>query len=294
MIVVTFQSEHGLHLGVKKGSVVLDVTSAAKSLDASFPATPGELYREGFAAMERLRYLIGRWAELDRFHLDEADLRLGPATPEPGKIVCVGLNYRQHAAESGMAEPAEPVLFSKFTNSIAAHGDEVGVGGLKEVDYEAELAVVIGMRGKNISEADALSHVLGYTNANDLSERRLQFVSGQWLLGKTLDRFLPIGPHLVTADEVGDPQSMPIRCWVNDDVRQDSTTADMIFSVKEIVSYASRYMTLEPGDLITTGTPEGVAMGASNPDWLKPGDRVVVEVGDLGRLSNGMVEKVAS
>jgi len=221
--------------------------------------------------------------------LEEAGLRLGPCAPRPGKIVCVGLNYRRHAEESGMAVPETPVLFSKFANSLAAHGDDVPLPDVAEqYDYEAELGVVIGRAARNVSEADALDHVWGYCSCDDVSARDLQFRSTQWLLGKTLDRFLPLGPHLVSADEAGDPQAQSVRCLVNGDVRQDSSTADMVFGVAELVGYISRFWTLEPGDVIATGTPQGVAQGRPDKPWLRPGDEVVVEVGRLGRLVNRM------
>jgi 2-keto-4-pentenoate hydratase/2-oxohepta-3-ene-1,7-dioic acid hydratase in catechol pathway len=189
-----------------------------------------------------------------------------------------------------MAVPTTPVVFSKFGNTLAACGDDVPLpqGVAEQYDYEAELGVVIGRTAKNVGEAQALDYVWGYCNCNDVSARDLQFLSTQWLLGKTLDRFLPVGPHLVSADEAGDPQAMRIRCTVNGDVRQDSNTADMIFGVAELVSYLSRHFTLEPGDLIATGTPQGVAQGRPDKPWLVPGDEVVVEVGGLGRLTNKM------
>lgn len=216
-------------------------------------------------------------------------LDLAPTVPNPGKILCVGLNYRRHAAESGMAEPKEPVLFSKFNNSLAPHGAAVSIAGLQQVDYESELAVVIGRGGKDIAEGKALDHVLGYLNSNDISERELQMRSGQWLIGKSVDGFLPLGPVLVTADEAGDPQDMRVRGWLNGDLRQDSNTADMIFSVAEVIAYASRFMTLDPGDVILTGTPEGVVLGRPQKDWVVPGDVYEVEVGALGRLSTRFV-----
>ena len=158
-----------------------------------------------------------------------------------------------------------------------------------EYDYEVELTAVIGKRTRDVSETEALDHVVGYCCSNDVSARDLQMRTGQWLLGKTLDKFLPIGPWLVTADEVPDPQALGLRCWLNDDLRQDSNTADMIFSVAEIVSYASRYMTLEAGDVISTGTPEGVILGRQPRVWMKAGDVVAVEVDGLGRLTNRLV-----
>jgi 2-keto-4-pentenoate hydratase/2-oxohepta-3-ene-1,7-dioic acid hydratase in catechol pathway len=219
----------------------------------------------------------------------EAGLRHGPCVPRPGKIVCIGLNYRRHAEESGMPVPDAPVVFSKFDNTIAATGDNVSLPAVaQQYDYEAELGVVIGRPARNVREADALDHVWGYCCANDVSARDLQFKSSQWLLGKSLDRFLPIGPYVVSADEAGDPQGQRIRCLVNGDVRQDSNTADMVFGVAALVSYISRHWTLEPGDVIATGTPEGVAQGRPDKPWLRPGDEVVVEVGDLGRLVNRM------
>jgi 2-keto-4-pentenoate hydratase/2-oxohepta-3-ene-1,7-dioic acid hydratase in catechol pathway len=218
---------------------------------------------------------------------EEAQLRLGPCTPHPGKITCVGLNYRRHAEESGMGIPQEPVLFSKFSNALAASRDEVTLPAVaSQYDYEAELGVVIGRAARDVSVADALDYVWGYCNCNDVSARDLQFRSTQWLLGKTLDRFLPVGPYLVSADEVGDPQALSIRCTLNGELRQDSSTADMVFGVAELVSYISRHWALEPGDLIATGTPQGVIQGRADKRWMRPGDEVVVEVGDLGRLTN--------
>ena len=219
--------------------------------------------------------------------LDEATLTLAPCVPTPGKIVCVGLNYRRHAAEAGMAVPQTPILFSKYANALAGNGEVITLPKVtKQADYEAELAIVIGRRAKDVSEGEAHDYVFGYCNGNDLSARDLQMLTGQWLLGKTLDGFLPLGPSLVTADEVGDPDALRIRCWLNGELRQDSSTADMVFSTKQLVSYISRYLTLEPGDVILTGTPEGVIFGDDPAVWLKAGDEVTVEVEKLGRLTN--------
>src|SRR5690606_31223613 len=240
-------------------------------------------FAAGEAALDALADLVARAGDGPFVGaLDEIDL--APAVPAPGKIVCIGLNYRRHAAESGMAEPAEPVLFGKYANTLAPHGAAVGIGRLEQVDYEAELGLVLGRGGRDIPESQALNHVLGYFNANDVSERALQMRSGQWLLGKTLDGFLPVGPYVLTADEAGDPQAMRVRGWLNGDLRQDSSTADMIFSVAEVIAYASRFMTLAAGDIILTGTPEGVVLGRPQKDWVVPGDEYVVEVGPLGRL----------
>jgi len=216
-----------------------------------------------------------------------AEVRLLAPVPRPGKIICVGLNYRDHARETGQAIPTEPVLFSKYANSVVGPGADVVVPPEAEkVDYEAELAVVIGRRASVVSTADALAHVAGYACANDVSSRSLQFLSGQWLLGKAIDTFLPLGPYLVTADEVPDPQALGIRCLVNDELLQSSNTGQMVFGVAELVSYASRTITLEPGDLLVTGTPSGVGMAADPPRFLGPGDRMRVEIDGLGQLDN--------
>ncbi len=223
--------------------------------------------------------------------IDLSRVRLAPCVPKPGKIVCIGLNYRRHAAETNQPVPQNPVVFSKLGNALAASNEEIPLPPVSQkYDYEAELVAVIGRQAQNVSEASALDYVWGFCNGNDLSARDLQFQSTQWLLGKTLDHFGPIGPWLVSRDEAGDLDRMPIRCTVNGEVRQSSVVGDMVFSVPELVSFISRHFTLEPGDVIFTGTPEGVAQGRPDHPWLKPGDEVVVEVGKLGRLVNRMVK----
>ena len=216
-----------------------------------------------------------------------AEVKLLAPVPRPGKIICVGLNYRDHAKETGKAVPTEPILFPKFANSVVGPGAEVLVPPeADEIDYEAELAVVIGRRASRVAVADALDHVAGYACANDVSSRSLQFRTGQWLTGKAIDTFLPLGPYLVTADEVPDPQALGIRCLVNDEPRQDSSTSEMVFGVAELVSYTSRTLTLEPGDLLVTGTPAGVGMAADPPRYLRAGDSMRVEIDGLGELEN--------
>jgi 2-keto-4-pentenoate hydratase/2-oxohepta-3-ene-1,7-dioic acid hydratase in catechol pathway len=182
------------------------------------------------------------------------------------------------------------VIFSKFNNSLAACGEDIPLAtNAEQYDYEAELVAVIGKKVKFVPQENALEVVFGYCNGDDFSARDLQMRTAQWLLGKTPDKFMPIGPYLVTADEVGDPQTKPIRCWLNGEKRQDSNTSDMVFSVIELVSYISQYMTLEPGDLISTGTPQGVVLGMKEKNWVKPGDVIEVEVEGLGRLVNRAV-----
>jgi 2-keto-4-pentenoate hydratase/2-oxohepta-3-ene-1,7-dioic acid hydratase in catechol pathway len=215
---------------------------------------------------------------------------MGLCIPIPGKIICVGLNYRRHAREAGMPIPASPMLFGKFANSLAASGSDVPLPSTAEqYDYEAELGVVIGRRAVAVSEADALDYVWGYCNCNDVSARDLQSRTSQFTLGKILDGFLPVGPKLVSRDEVTDPQNLAIRGWLNGDLRQDANTSDMIFGVAELVSYISTYVPLDPGDLIVTGTPEGVILGRDPKIWMKPGDVAEVEVEHLGRLTTPFV-----
>ncbi len=217
------------------------------------------------------------------------EIEFGPCITSPEKIICIGLNYRKHAMESGMDIPEHPVVFSKFNNTLSGNGEEILLqNNAKEYDYEVELGAIIGRETKNVSVEDALKHVFGYCTLNDLSVRDLQTRTSQWLLGKSLDGFLPCGPEVVTRDEFGDPQDLSLKCWVNGDLRQDSNTSDMIFSVAECISYLSQYMTLLPGDLISTGTPEGVVLGRKEKDWLKSGDVVRVEIEGLGRLENVM------
>ena len=204
----------------------------------------------------------------------------------PSKIICVGLNYRDHAAESGMAIPERPLIFSKWPNTLIGPGDAIVLPTLSDqVDYEAELGVVIGTRATKVSVADALAHVKGYCCANDVSARDVQLGDGQWARGKSLDTFCPVGP-LVPASQVPDPQQLRIRAVLNGETLQDATTADMIFSVAEIISFISQGITLEPGDLILTGTPPGVGFARKPPIFLRDGDEITVEIDGIGSLAN--------
>jgi 2-keto-4-pentenoate hydratase/2-oxohepta-3-ene-1,7-dioic acid hydratase in catechol pathway len=297
MILLTIRDGDGLRLGVKTARGVIDVAAAQATLgqgDGRLPQTVEAAIAGGETAQSALADLVARAEAADAagstWLLDEASLTLGPAVPNPGKIVCVGLNYRKHAEETGAAIPTSPVLFSKFLNTVAAPDEDVPLtDAATQYDYEVELAVIIGDTAKNVSAADALNSIFGYATANDLSARDLQTRTSQWLLGKTMDKFMPIGPYLVTADEVPDPQKLAIRTWLNGEQRQDSNTDDMIFPVAEIVSYISRHFTLEPSDVIITGTPEGVILGMAEKRWMVPGDVVEVEVEGLGKLRNRMV-----
>ena len=220
--------------------------------------------------------------------LDELAL-LAPI-PKPGKVICVGRNYAEHAAETGSAVPDRPQLFAKFANAIVGPHDNVIHPPITEaLDYEAELVAVIGRQASRISEARALDVVLGYTCGNDISARDLQFGDTQWLRGKSLDSFAPIGPWIVTADEIPDPQSLAIRCTVNDETRQDDTTANMVFSVAQIIAFVTEAITLEPGDVIFTGTPPGVGFGMDPKTYLQVGDHVQVNIEGIGTLAHRVV-----
>jgi len=293
MILTTFASDDGVQLGIKTEQGILDVTKAGEQFNASIDTDVDSVFELGLDAMDTLNSLLSQAIESGDASLfvDEDSITYAPVVPNPGKILCVGLNYSKHAAESGMAEPEYPVLFSKFNNTIAAPNEDVPIqSDWEAVDYESELGVVIGKTARNVSVDDALDYVFGYCNMNDLSERDLQMLSGQWLLGKTLDKFLPLGPYVVTADDIPDPQNLSIKGWLNGELRQDSNTSDMIFSVAEVIAYASKVMTLNAGDVISTGTPEGVILGMDPKVWLKPGDEYTVEVEGLGKLTNKMVE----
>lgn len=217
--------------------------------------------------------------------------RIGPCIGTTPTFHCIGLNYRKHAEESGMAPPGEPILFTKASSALCGPNDPIiRPKDAEKLDYEVELGVVIGEVCEHVSEADALSRVAGYCVVNDVSERAYQIERlGQWVKGKSAPNFGPVGPWLVTADEVADPQAL--KCWldVNDETRQLSMTSDMIFSVAEIISYMSRFMRLVPGDLIATGTPEGVAMGMDPPGWLVPGDVVTLGIDGLGEQRQEVV-----
>jgi 2-keto-4-pentenoate hydratase/2-oxohepta-3-ene-1,7-dioic acid hydratase in catechol pathway len=220
-----------------------------------------------------------------------SQIRVIAPLSRPSKIVCVGLNYRDHCREHGFDIPQSPILFAKFPSAIIGPGDgiEWPEGVSSQVDYEAELAVVIGKQGRHIAADQALDYVAGYTILNDISARDVQFADGQWIRGKSFDTFCPVGPYLVTPDEVEDPQQLAIRCWVNDQLVQDSTTSEMIFSVAELLAFISRTSTLLPGDIIATGTPSGVGSARTPPVLLKRGDVVKVAIENLGCLENPVV-----
>lgn len=277
--------------GVKTDAGIVDIVKAWKAANEpqNIPLSLEQWLQADEVSKEFFQHFVNSNKNNSNLSLQEDQIQYGPCVPKNAKIICVGLNYRKHAEESKMELPKTPVLFNKYGNSLAGHGEKVEIpADAKQVDFEAELGIVIGKRAKNVLKESALDYVAGYCNANDLSARDLQFRTNQWLLGKACDGFCPVGPYLVTADEVGDPNQLKIETIVNGKVRQSSNTEDMIFYCDEIISYISTYITLEPGDLIITGTPEGVILGLPEheQDWLTDGDEVTIKIEKLGELTN--------
>lgn len=268
--------DHALHLAVEGKAGIVDLTAAG------FPYT-----------MNQIISGIGKEA------LEAMDISALPAVEAPvfgnvvspvGKLLCVGLNYTAHAQGMNMALTGYPVLFSKFADALTYDRAPVTLPPWEDsYDYEAELVIVMGKRAWNVSREEAMDYVFGYTCGNDMSLRDAQMRSGQWLIGKTMPGFAPTGPCIVTRDELDPYQGVSVRSYVNGELRQDGTTTDMIYDCAAIISYASRYVLLEPGDLIYTGTPTGVAMEKKKKIWLRPGDEVRIEVGGIGTLTNTMV-----
>jgi len=280
-------------LGVKLDEdSVLDVRQARHLLAIAAPLTLEELLREGNARGLTDLVAAARGSSKARSAVvKESTITFGRLFTHPGKIVCIGLNYRRHAAEIHMAPPGVPVLFNKYNNALAAHNCTIRLPPREiayKFDYETELLIVIGKAARNVPEDEALGHVAGYCTSNDFSARDLQLEtpSVQWMIGKTLDDFGPIGPYFVSADRVGDPNNLKIETYVNGERRQSSNTSDMIFNPQKLIAYVSRMWTLEPGDIIWSGTPEGVILGMPREKqvWLKPGDEVVSTIEKLGTL----------
>ncbi|SCK54722.1 2-keto-4-pentenoate hydratase/2-oxohepta-3-ene-1,7-dioic acid hydratase (catechol pathway) [Streptomyces sp. WMMB 714] len=263
---------------------LLDESGVLRDLSAVVGDIDGVLLGDG-AAFGRVREAAGSAGELPA--VEPSGLRVGPPVAGIGKVVCIGLNYHDHARETGGAVPEEPILFMKAPDTVVGAYDDVLVPrGSRKTDWEVELAVVIGRTARYLSsDEEASAAVAGYAVSNDVSERAFQLErGGQWDKGKNCETFNPLGPWLVTADEVADPQALGLRLWVNGELKQDGTTAEQIFPIAEVVRYLSQFMTLRPGDVINTGTPAGVAMGAPEPKpYLRAGDVVELEIDGLGR-----------
>jgi 2-keto-4-pentenoate hydratase/2-oxohepta-3-ene-1,7-dioic acid hydratase in catechol pathway len=295
MKLLQYKEKNQVKLGVKTEQGIIDVEAASLATGLPVPATMEGIIEGGADALAQLG-LIAKEISFTHGHpyvMEEKTISFAPILSSPQKIICVGLNYRKHAEETKADIPTSPILFNKFANALTGHGHAVKLPHTSnEVDYEAELTIVIGKTAKDVEESDALDYVFGYSCANDLSARNLQRRTSQWMLGKSCDGFAPIGPYIVTADEVSDPDALTIACSVNGIRKQHSNTADMIFSCRAIISYISKHMTLVPGDIIMTGTPEGVVVGYPREErvYLKAGDVVTVEIEQLGELTITMAD----
>jgi 2-keto-4-pentenoate hydratase/2-oxohepta-3-ene-1,7-dioic acid hydratase in catechol pathway len=286
MTFATIRRGDGYSLGVRTERGVVDVAAAEAEFKEGAPTTIDAVFL-GEGDVAGLRRVVDKASSAGR-HLVAVDgAKFGPCVTNPEKIVCIGLNYRKHAAETGNPVPKTPILFNKFNTALNNHGGTITVSEEKgtQFDYEAELVIVIGKQARNVSEADAKSYIFGYATGNDFTARDLQRVSSQWMLGKSLDGSAPLGPWLVTADQV-DGDNLKIELTVNGQKRQSSNTSDMVFNCSQLVSYISNHMTLKPGDIIFTGTPEGVIAGYAKDKqvWLKPGDKIVTSIEKLGEL----------
>jgi 2-keto-4-pentenoate hydratase/2-oxohepta-3-ene-1,7-dioic acid hydratase in catechol pathway len=287
MTLLTMRRGDAYALGVKTAQGILDVAAAARRFKVAVPLTMDALIAGGDQGLGALVAKALAAPKAGGLFLDEAKIEFGPCVTNPEKILCVGLNYAKHARETNNPIPKLPILFNKFNSSLNGHNGTVRVSQVpaEKFDYEAELVIVMGKRAKNVSEAEALSYVFGYATGNDFTARDLQSRSSQWMIGKTFDGSGLIGPYIVTADQV-DPNNLKIEGTVNGEVRQSSNTSDLVFNCAQIVSYTSKLMTLEPGDLIYTGTPEGVISGYPKEKqvWLKPGDKLTTTIEKLGEL----------
>lgn len=294
LTLLTMRRNGEFRLGVKTDRGILDAKDAAAALHLPGPATMDELLQnEDGVNLNALVDAALKSASAKKAFLKEDAIEFGPLVTRPEKIVCIGLNYKRHAKEVNQPIPKQPILFNKFNNALNAHNGKIKlpVEVATKFDYETELVIVIGKDARNVSEADAHGHIAGFATGNDFSARDLQLeTGGQWMIGKTVDQFGPVGPYMVTADQV-DGDNLKLQTWVNGEIRQDSNTNDLIFNTKYLVSYISRHLTLRAGDIIYTGTPEGVIQGkpADKRVWLKPGDKVVSSLEKLGELKFDLV-----
>jgi 2-keto-4-pentenoate hydratase/2-oxohepta-3-ene-1,7-dioic acid hydratase in catechol pathway len=289
MRLVTVRTADGPRACVEHGGRYVDVRAA----DPALPSSVKEILGLGPEGLERVRLAL---PEATAAYDPDTAVLMAPV-PDPGKVICLGLNYRDHAAESGMAIPEEPVLFSKFPSALIGPGATIELPPASaQVDYEAELVWVVGKRGRDIPRERAMDHIGGYTIGHDVSARdwQLNKPGKQWMAGKTFDTFAPTGPAVVTPDEVPDPANLGIRLRLNGRTMQDSSTKQLIFHADEVIAYLSQIFTLEPGDLIFTGTPPGVGMARKPPVWLKEGDVVEVEIDGLGVLTNPVGRRTSS
>lgn len=295
MKLLTFNQAGKQKLGVKVKKGIIDVAKAlAVKPKKGIATNMMELIENEESAFANLQAYVKEIEQDDAdYMLNESDIIWEAAITRPRKIICVGLNYRKHADETKAPYPEIPILFNKFDNALTGHLQEIQVPRTtKRLDHEVELGIVIGKTAKHVPKEAALDYVFGYCTTNDLSARDIQKRTSQWMTGKTNDGFAPVGPYIVTKDEIANPDNLRISTTLNGEVRQDSNTADMIFNCSELIEYISSHMTLYPGDLILTGTPEGVILGRPMEDrvYLQPGDEITVEVEHLGALTNYFIE----
>lgn len=284
MRLVQFVYEGAQHVGVVEDDIIRDLSSNKK-----IPNSMVKVLEEGEALLDEIKHCK---AQCDQLKLDQVKM-ISPITGCE-KVICVGLNYRDHCIEQDLPIPKEPLIFNKFPTSIIANGDDIKLPKIsKSVDWEVELAVIIGKSGKHIAEKDAFDHVAGYTVANDVSARDWQIErnGGQWLLGKTFDTFCPLGPALVTKDEITDPHNLNLKCVVNGKTVQDSNTRELVFDIPACIAWVSQFFKLSAGDVLLTGTPPGVGCFRKPPVFLKAGDVVSCEVDGIGKIENKVVDE---
>lgn len=283
MKLITFTLNGASRLGALRGDQeIVDLNQA----DSRLPADMLAFLEAGESALKLAQDVIAQV----KHTIPLSSVKLQAPIPRPGKIICIGLNYSDHAAESGQPIPQFPVVFSKYANTVIAPGESIVLPKVStQVDYEAELGFVIGKRGRYIAEGDALQYVAGYLPINDVSARDYQSRTSQWTIGKTFDTFAPMGPALVTSDEIPDPHNLKISLTIGDKIYQNSNTSNLIFGIPKLVASLSEVMTLEPGDVVSTGTPPGVGFAQKPPRFLQPGDVVSVIIEKLGTLSNPVV-----
>ena len=281
---VTFRHQNHSHAGVAVANQVFSLAEAGFH-------TVLDVIEGGPDALHRVRNFAETGSPGASFPIDTVQL-LAPI-PRPPKIICIGLNYRDHAIESKLEIPTIPVVFSKYASSVIGTGDAIVLPkNSVKPDYEAEFAVVIGKNGRHIKAEDWEEYVFGYTNLNDVSARDFQMATSQWMIGKTFDTFAPMGPYLVTKDEIADPHNLNISLTINGETLQKSNTRELIFRIPQLIEHLSSVFTLEPGDVISTGTPSGVGFSFNPPRWLRAGDSVTVKVDGLGELTNPVVAEV--
>lgn len=288
MKLLNFYSNDKICLGIKTEKGIIDVEKTVLKNKCHLPTSLNEIITTSHNNKDYLK----QYLEIEPVLISEDDMIYAPSVPNPGKILCIGLNYNSHTNEVAFKQPEVPTIFNKFNDSLIGHNSPLRLPEEAEkFDYEAELVIVMGKTAHNVSKEESLSYVFGYTIGNDFSARDLQLLTGQWLIGKACDDFAPLGPYIVTSDEIN-PDNLNIKCEVNNVLCQSSNTKNMIFSCSDIISYISKYITLRPGDIIYTGTPEGVILGhpTESQTWLKAGDKIHITIENIGTLSNTLIK----